>query len=369
MARILAGESRRSHLGEEEKKAVSIYDVARVAGVSYSTVSRAFSKASSVAQDTHSRIMDVARELGYRPSALARGLSGGRTQSVGIVWSMSRRSPGFMAAHDISLLAYRRGYVTNIMEHNGQTNILLRDLEELARRRVDAVVLGMTGTGAAYHEAKDLLTQFHATVVVTDVSDDPRDIPEIDRVVHDRTAAFREVIDYFARTGRKHVGCIMSMPTDDDPERGNSARNKADAIRQEARRHGVKVFPIDLKGRSPFLDPYAVSEAMDQHVQQHGMDLDALFCGSDQTAVGAIAWLKQRTLRVPEDVAVIGMNDMAIDNLLDPPLASIHRYDDTLAQVVDRMLAARLKQPDLPRQDETIRMEFVWRASAGPRLI
>jgi DNA-binding LacI/PurR family transcriptional regulator len=72
-------------------------------------------------------------------------------------------------------------------------------------------------------------------------------------------------------------------------------------------------------------------------------------------------------VRVPQDVAVIGFNDNEIDDCMDPPLASVERNDDQVADVIDEILFTRLIHPELPPQRRYVSMRFVWRESAGRR--
>jgi DNA-binding LacI/PurR family transcriptional regulator len=104
--------------------------------------------------------------------------------------------------------------------------------------------------------------------------------------------------------------------------------------------------------------------ALDERFSER-FPFDAVLCASDEGAAAMIKWLRRRGLNVPGDVAVRGFNGAEWGESMSPPLASVDRRDEAVGTEIDRMVFARLKNPDLPPQRRTIPMRMIWRESAG----
>jgi len=94
---------------------------------------------------------------------------------------------------------------------------------------------------------------------------------------------------------------------------------------------------------------------------------DALICGNDDVAVGALKWLSENNLRVPENVAITGFDNNSFSDFLPIPLASVDRKNTELGAKAYELLSERLKTPGLPHQTIKIPMSFIWRQSAGEK--
>jgi len=338
--------------------AVTIYDIAREVGTTHATVSRALRDDRTIASATRTRVKRAARRMGYRPNLLARGLSGGRTHTVGVIWALAGPHVADIMARSIAVRAQRHGCITYVVDGMMDVGAIERTLADFALRRVDAVVVEWGWRDDVRTEFEAGLRGFPAAVVVTRR---PMTVP-VDHVVHDRTPAFRAVADHFAKTGRRRPGIVMPVA---------SGRSKLEAFATRLKEHGIElgddqIIDLDL-GRDPSDRRWgqACYEALDARFPTGRPGLDALMCSADEIAVAAMAWLRAKGLRTPRDVAVVGFNDNQGSEFLDTPLASVARRNKEAADAVERMLFARLEDPDLPIQREYIPMQFVWRESAG----
>ena len=119
--------------------------------------------------------------------------------------------------------------------------------------------------------------------------------------------------------------------------------------------------------------PHFSEENGQRHVQgirkyfPDRVDIDALFCFNDIGAMYAMHELQRRGTKVPEDVAVVGFNNITPGRITSPPLATGDRKPELMARKLEEMLMNRIEKPDLAPQRETVHMEFVWRESAGPK--
>lgn len=332
---------------------VTIYDIAKKLGTTHATVSRALRNDKQIAAKTRARIIQAARKMNYKPNLLARGLSGGRTETLGVLWNLAWPQPSVEMARSLAVRAQKHGWVSYIADHLKSYDVIRTMLNDFINRGVDAVVLDLYLDVPVDKELEELLKKFLAAVIVTPVQ---RDI-DVDQVIQDRGQAVRSVADHFVASGRE-------KPTLFHAPRAKDA--KAVAYLDELARHGFFVKPEDvvLVSRENSLGRHCY-EILEERFGNRPFPFDCFCCSADEIAMGAISWLKSKGIRVPEDVAVVGFNNSQAGELFDPPLASICRKDEEVADSVDRLLFRRLETPDLPQQMEVVRMEFLPRRSAG----
>jgi len=190
------------------------------------------------------------------------------------------------------------------------------------------------------------------------------DIPDFpgDILIHDRDKAIYQIVEYFAKTGRKRPCMALSMAQESNP-------CKFAAFAEACAELGIEKHPKMLLD----LDfPNIAEETGQRHmaaIQKYfpeKIDIDALFSFNDIGAMYAMHQLQQRGVKVPDDVAVVGFNNITPGRITTPPLATGDRKPELMAEKLEEMLMKRINNPELEPQRETIHMEFVWRESAGP---
>ncbi len=339
------------------KRKPSLIQVAELAKVSPATAARAFANAALVAEKTRRDVVAAAEELGYKPNILARGLRGGRTQAIGILWSLGGPHAAVQMTRSLTIRVQRRGYVPSVMDNTFDDREIGKAIEEYALRGIDGVVVEW---GPPVPKDKDLsllLKRFPAVVAVTPAY---LGLP-VDEIVQDRFGAIHAVAEHFAGTGRSRPGILIPV---------SSAKAKIDAFVKPLEEKGIPLSAISI------IDcPWGSSQVVTQTyyvilverfpMGQKGVLPDCLFCGADEGAIAAVAWAKSRGLRVPEDIAIVGFNDNDGLKFLDPPIASISRHNYSVADAIEELLFSRLESPQLPVRNRQISMEFIWRESAG----
>ncbi|NQU39993.1 MAG: LacI family DNA-binding transcriptional regulator [Lentisphaerae bacterium] len=346
--------SRRNH-GGRRKAGASIEDVARRVGVSRATAARAFSNAHLVAEATREAVLEAAQAMDYRPNLMARGLAGGRTNTVGVLWSLggtpvatgeTRLVASELEKHDLM------PYITEFNPDDPQSEDMLG---EFARRGFDGVVIQISGgTRLEYPWLQKQIARFRAAVLV---SNQPLGW-DCDEVTRDRLGAYREVARHFARTGRRRPAIVAAH---------HSNRTKVEAFFDESERCRMEVLPhavIDVQ-KGPQVDPAHVRHVLDTRFTGREFPFDAVMAGNDEIAILISAWLMEQGLRVPDDVALVGFDDMPISAFLFPPLASADRRHEETAVEIAALLTSRLEEPDLPTRLRELPMHFLWRTSAG----
>lgn len=311
---------------------ITLRDVARAAGVHYSTASRALSgdPAPRVSALTAERVRRVAERLGYRPHMGARGLRKGRTGIIGVVVADLGNSFIAPVIRGIENALEPRGLMAVIAETQDDPERFEHVLEHLASRRVDALITSSARLGDV-----EMLTAFakrEAPVVLV-----VRNLPGsgLPCVHADDRRGGELAAGYLAELGHR-VLAQLPGPQDMLPfiDRGEGFAARAAEL-------GVEVVELDESGASP-------SHEEGQRLMAHLLagrtpKPTAIFAHNDPMAIGALDVLVRSGLRCPEDVSIIGFNDNDFTDHVAPPLSTIRtdayemgrRAGDLAVRVVD----------------------------------
>lgn len=352
-------------MGRRVHKQAQLIDVAQRAQVAKSTVAAALrpgggGKNARVSKATAARIRKIAAELGYRPNVLAAGLRGASTSSVAAVWQFV--DLWYHDARIVNQLLARfqaDGIATYQAEHPAHPARLIAVLENLLERRPDALIIQWRPDLLDHAGVRRIIQQFKATLAVTPW---PVQGMAIDQVVLDRTSAMRQAIRHFAASGRRRLCVMLHMEDLTDQQ-------KYAAIVDECRRTGMELHDrmlLDLNGGvTPPEDQAGVFlSAMESHFPGE-IDVDAILCANDVAEMAVAKFLRERGVRIGQDVALVGLNDPPALALWDPPLASIDRNHAELQQVIYDLMTQRLARPEAPPELRTVHMRMKWRESAG----
>ena len=288
---------------------VTIEMVASLAGVSPSTISRVLNGTAAVSETKTQAINAAIAQLGYVPNPLARGLAGGRTLSVGVV-TQAVDSPFYGAAlrgieDELDPAGYRPLFVSG----NWNATAEARCIDMLRARRVDGIIVltGRLPDQALKACAKDL------PVVVTGRS---LKAPGLYALKFDNLEGARLATQHLAQLGHRHIGFITGDPEHPDSQerlKGYRAALEAAGVAFDPQR----VVPGEYHEVSGLL---AVERLL-----HGGRPLTAIFAANDQMAFGAALGLRRRGLRVPDDVSLVGFDDLPTAQYASPPLTTIHQ--------------------------------------------
>jgi LacI family transcriptional regulator len=271
----------------------TIRDVARRAEVSVASVSRALNGLGNVSEKTRARVVDAVRELGYVPHAGARSLSLARSNAIGVVLPDLHGEFFSEIVRGMDREASRRGYLlllSNLHAGSEQSTSALRAM----RGRVDGLVV-MAPHLEEHELARALPEGIPALLVNT------RGHRGGQPAIHlDNAAGVRAVVDHLASGGRKHIVHIAG------PSDNIDAQERADAFRKACADYGIEGEVLV----GSFTEESG-AEAI-QTLLKAGRKFDAVFAGNDNMAIGALAALRNAKIRVPEQVAVAGFDDIPL---------------------------------------------------------
>jgi LacI family transcriptional regulator len=283
--------------------------VARAAGVSPSTVSRILNGTAVVSAEKRSAVDAAIQQLGFRPNPVARGLAGGRTLSVGVV-TQTISSPFYgEALHGIEDVLESAGYIPLFVSGHWHESEEHKALAALLSRRVDGLIVL---AGRLPNTALQAYAQELPMVVLG------RDLkgPRLISMRFDNREGGRIATQHLTACGHTRIAFIAGDPAQQD------GRERQAGYRLALKQAGI-TFDPELVIPGDFTETGGL-KAVDRLLERK-LHFTAIFAANDQTAIGAALGLYRRHLRVPEDVSLVGFDDLAPARFSIPPLTTVRQ--------------------------------------------
>lgn len=336
------------------KERVTLREVAEAAGVHAGTASRALNEAtrSLVRAETVERVLAAADALGYKPNLLARSFKTRRTHSVGIVIPDINNPLFPPMVRGVEDRLFREGYVALLANTENDPARQQRIFDQMVDRRIDGLVLA---TAARHDAALDALREQGIPIVLINrVVQDHR----FSSVSADNEAGVRMVVEHLRALGHEriaHLAGPQSMST-------GFARHSA--------------FVATMAATGPPAEPSLVVHAASMTVpegERCAAQLfslahrpTAVFAANDMLALGCYAALEAAGIRCPEDVSVVGFNDMPFIDRVSPPLTTVRIPHYEFGAHAAELLLQRIESPDLPLKVVVLAPTLVVRGSTAP---
>jgi LacI family transcriptional regulator len=326
--------------------------VAAHSGVSTQTVSRVINNRPDVAPDTRGRVEESITALGYRPSAVARTLVARRSNAIGVLLAGMGYTGTVLTLRGIIDESANLGLTVLIAElPEGESLDDPRPaISALVERHVDGIIMSVPAVGQAVDRIKAVLPDHQEPVVFVKAGVSDR----FSSVLVDNVAAMEEVVDHLVSIGRTRIAHISG------PANWHEARDRRQGWQRVLDRHG-------LDGGSGFCEEGDWSPASGE-AAMHALldrlpDLDAVVAGNDRMALGAMHALRARGLRIPDDVAVTGFDDIDEAAWLTPSLTSVAQPLAEMGRQAVRQLRSEFDGTESPPVATTLRAELMIRAS------
>ncbi|WP_407075082.1 ribose operon transcriptional repressor RbsR [Pantoea sp. Morm] len=324
-------------------------DVARLAGVSTSTVSHVINNNRFVSEQVRDRVEQAIRELNYAPSALARSLKIKQTRTIGMLLTASSNPFYSEVVRGVENSCYERGYSLILCNTEGDEERMNRSLETLMQKRVDGLLMMCTET---HLPSADILNRYPSVPMVMM---DWAPFEGRGDIIQDNALLGGELAtQYLIDRGYTRIACIAG-PLDKTP-----ARLRLDGFHQAMAASGLAVPPgyvvdgdFEFQGGFNAMNQLLVLDPPPQ----------AVFTSNDAMAVGVYHALYQAGLRVPQDMAVMGYDNIELARYLTPPLSTIHQPKDELGELAIDTLIHRMSDPDASQQTLVLTPELVERGS------
>lgn len=334
---------------------VTIKDIAKAAGVSHTTVSRALNGSSAVASATAQRILETAERLGYVPNSVARSLKTKRSNLLGVM--ITRFDDPFFAEvlHGIEDRLSERDYSFIVAASNKDPHLETEIVQRMSERRVEGVIVCSTQVGEAH---RDRLNAFGVPSVLVN-NQDLEDLPFA--VSHDDVDGARRLTRHLLELGHTRLGYI-----------GNAAAmrttlDRLQGVRMELAAHGLTLdaeLQVDgVEGNE------AAGMTAARRLLQRPFPPSALVCFNDRMALGALGACRAAGLDIPRDISITGFDDIPAAPYSTPALTTWRQPKYQIGQqAVDMMfqlLQGRL-QTTQPSATRSLKGALQVRASTGP---
>lgn len=322
---------------------VTLEQVALKAGVSPSTVSRILNGTAAVSPEKQQAVEDAIEQLGFRPNPVARGLAGGRTLSVGVV-TQTISSPFYgEAMYGIEGVMEQAGYVPLFVSGNWQEADERKAIETLLARRVDGLIVlaGRLPNAALLRYAREL-----PMVVVG------RQLrgPQIFSLNFENTLGARLATQHLVDLGHRRIAFLSG-----DLAHGDAVE-RLRGYEQALKDSGIPFDPA-LVVQGDFTEPSGLLGVM--RLLDDGAPFTALFASNDQMAFGALLALHRRGLRVPDDISLVGFDDVSVAKYALPPLTtvrqSVYELGTGAARAMLALLRAETPSANLPPPELVVR--------------
>ena len=332
---------------------VTIKDVARVAEVSIATASRALTRTDLVAAETRRRVREVAARLHYTPHGGARSLITKRTDTIGVLLPDLYGDFFSELIRGIDQTAQREGYqcIVSNARHSGPT---LEAALRAMRGRVDGLVL-MSPEFCGGISERTLPAGFPVVLLNCPPTGTPHDSLNVDNYAGTYT-----IVRHFTALGHKRIAILTG------------AAGNFDAT-ERLRGYHAALRDAGLTALSELIIPGDFSEAAGESGTRELLKLrdrpTAIFAANDGMAIGALSALREAGLRVPEDIAVGGFDDIAMARYVNPTLTSVHVDISALGERAAAALLSVLRHPERRNFTRvTVPTTLVVRQSCGARI-
>lgn len=333
------------------KRRVTIEDVARTAGVSRQTVSRAINNKGEISSATLKRVMDTVQALGYRPSGVARGLATQRTRTIGLVVP-DITNPFFPeVARGVQDLAQSQDYSVFLCNTDESPQAELQVLHSLAAQPVDGIIL--CGSRIRDDELGTFADRYRPLVVLNRFLEHPG----VSLILVDNHLGSKLAVDYLVDQGHTAIGLLAGPTT--SPSSTQRVEGFCGAM---AARELLISDDWIIPGPPTIEGGYETAWQLLSQCPQ----VTALFAYNDLIALGAVHASNALGRRVPNDCAVIGFDDIPLAAMVSPSLASVRVDKYGLGQQAMARLFAMLEDPDVILPPIRIDVELVIRESALP---
>jgi len=328
-------------------KKITIYDLAEIAGVSHTCVSRALLDRDDIGEDTKKQIRKLAEKFNYQPNEIARNLVLKRTYNVGVAIATftDPTNTEFLQCFFEELKKNTYSMMPFITDYNFPE----RELNLLMRKKIDGLILFPGDSG---HER---YTRFHSVPLVFCGNL----LPMKNSVTVDRAKGTYDAVKYLIGMGHRDFAYLCYPNIDINM----NVSSKLTGFRKAIIERGI-VFKRDMliKGLGTLEDGYVKT----QELLSRGKMPTAILYNNDLSAMGGLDALAKKGIRVPDDVSVVGFDNIEMSQFTIPALTTIAKPIKKLAENVVRMLMKRMENPDIEHEQITLEQNLVVRESTGP---
>ncbi|GGE26198.1 DNA-binding transcriptional regulator CytR [Pullulanibacillus camelliae] len=327
-------------------------DVAKYANVSTATVSRALQHPESVKEETRQKVLAAITALNYTPNVLARQLRRMETKTILVVVPNIENNVFSQLLSGIDAVANQKGYKVLLGNINHKVDKIYDYLDHFRQRQIDGMI--MLISDLSDHILQDLANEL--PLVITPDSSDDAIVPT---VVVDNVGSSQRATEHLISLGHRRLAHIAG------PLHLSSSKSRLEGYRQALHENGIR-FDHELVKAGDF----TIQAGFKQMEQLLLMEVPptAVFCASDEIAMGAIKRIKQHGLKVPEDIAIVGFDNVKFSSIFEPALTTMAQPLEEMGRQSMKVLIDRMNGKTLSKNHFIYSADLIIRESCGAHL-
>lgn len=328
---------------------ITIKDIARSAGVSHTTVSRALRGDPRIASDTTERILQLATEMGYVPNSIAQSLGAQRTFTIGMLVTTVADPVVMDFVEGAEGIAQEQGYSIFISTSRNDPVRELNIVETFQRRRVDGVIVVASRTS---DKQRLHFEQMQVPVVLLDSEEVVGNRPSVNV---DNVGGAMLAVDHLLQLGHRRIGYIGAT------DRPSTNVKRMSGYSQTLAQAHLSPDPAWI------VNPVAVDDVeRGQLGLEHclAVGVTAIFCYNDQIAIGVLNTCYHKNILVPQQISVVGYDDIRAASYVNPPLTTVRQPLQEMGEQAMKMLLDLIDKRSV--QNEILDCELILRASVAP---
>jgi LacI family transcriptional regulator/LacI family repressor for deo operon, udp, cdd, tsx, nupC, and nupG len=334
---------------------VSIADIARVAGVSHTTVSRALRGSPLISLNTRERIQQLAREMGYTPNAIAQSLLTKQTNTIGLV--VTSIADPFLndVVKGVEEVARAANLSVFLSATHNDPDQEMKVIETFHRRRVDGILVASSRITSDY---KKRLARIRVPTVLINSQADLQD-GLLHWVAVDDRAGARIGVEYLVQLGHRHIGYLGAS------SRPRSNRERFQGYQDALLKAGINCAktPVQVAPGSEASHNEDVAHGRSSLAYFLEQGATAIFCYNDMMAIGLLTACREQGIDVPGKLSVVGFDDIEMASYVTPPLTTVCQPKVELGSLATEVMLNLLHHQ--PGKNHLLQPELIVRASAA----
>jgi DNA-binding LacI/PurR family transcriptional regulator len=334
-----------------DKKAITIKDIARMLGISKSTVSRALRGRSDIHAETKQKIIELARDLNYEPNALAINLKQQRTNTIGIIVPETINRFFARAVGGIQKRADMAGVNVMICQSNESYITEKKNIQSLVSSRVDGLVVSISRETDRSDHFDSLLSKGIPLVFFDRICEEV----DASQVITDNYEIAFEGTEHLIQQGCKRIAFVAG------PQHLFNSRNRMNGYLDALKKHNLPVqeaYIVHSHYRSDKVEEYT------RYLINLPVRPDGIFAINDYAAIEMMHIMKKSGIRIPDDIAVLGFNNENMGRFVEPSLSTIDQPAHDMGTAAAEILINHIRHQELPAEKRIVKSHLIVRESS-----
>ncbi len=335
------------------QKAITIKDLAAQLNISVSTVSRALKDNPEISQQTRKTVQALAKELGYRPNPIAVALKTHKSHTIGVIVPQIVSTFFANVVKKIEEIADKYGYNVLVASSNESFEKEQKSIDVFLANRTDGIILSLSRATTSYEHIKNIQTQ-GVPLVLFDRTTKELDVSKV--IADDADAAYK-IVQHLIHGGAKRIALITG------PEQLSIGKNRMKGYLKAMTMNKLEINP-DYIIRCDDFSVKAAKEASRKLLNLKEIP-DAIFGINDDMAIGAIEAIKEKNLRIPEDIAVFGFSNTKRSRYMNPSVSTVNQFPEKIGEMAAELLFEQILNSKHARiREEIVNCELIIRESS-----